>query len=241
MVSRVLSLASILASVITFCSASPAEDSAGECYDHEFPIYNASGFVNISPFSQSSSSRASWKLNTAIKEAPKPDEKVSIMKQKFWLEGDASTSGNVSLSPIHGCFIILEASPNTTFQGHGYDNSTTQNGCSRIFTPQCQNAIINTISSNVSSYDEKTLDNHWQICPKLAHLLWEPPAECKAKYNLDSISLSMSPLITSTYTTDPHRRNRQSRLLPTLRQRLQRHRQLQHLQRQRNTQQLPAD
>ena len=178
----------------TIIFASLTEHPINECYDHEFSTYNASATVNFPPLSQNitKSSLVTWKLSTAVKEVIKYQDKNSVVKQKWWLEGDSKLSADPSLSPIDGCIIYLEATPKSTFLGKGADNKTTQNGCSLVLTPECQNAMLNLVISNITSYSNKNLDDHWTICPTIAHLLEQPPQECKADYHFKSVVLRKS-------------------------------------------------
>lgn len=153
-----------------------AQTTNSSCFDDGFVAVNATGSVQIpglQPYNQGEpTTNDTWKISTAVKEILVPALNTSFIRQKFWL--DTSPTVDISAADINytGCAFLLQG----TSQSKRPIENSENNTCQGIFDPACYNAIVDAVTSNVSTYAYGNASD--DVCGNLL-LDLNPPSECK--------------------------------------------------------------
>lgn len=166
-----------VASVLLF----PILILAQQCFDKDYAAVNASDSIRMQ---QISGALTRWNISTAVAETTK-DHQVTL-QQKYWITANASSNSSAANLPFTGCMFILQPNLSSKTPAAGIDNSTTDNGCAKALSSECQQSMIDTIANDLK---QQVSSNGAWACTMLGQMLVAPPKECNttSKYNVISL------------------------------------------------------
>ena len=154
---------------------------AQQCFDKDYAAVNASDSMRMQPIS---GALTRWNISTAVAETTRDHQ--ATLQQKYWLSANASSNSSAANLPFTGCMFILQPDLSFKTPAAGLDNSTTENGCAKALSSECQQGMMDLIANDLK---QQVSSNGAWACTMLGKMLAEPPKTCNStrKYNVISL------------------------------------------------------
>ena len=186
-----VNLASIVTSLTLYIMATiPAVASillfpililAQQCFDKDYAAVNASDSIRMQPIP---GALTRWNISTAVAETTTGHQ--ATLQQKYWIAANASSNITAANLPCTGCMFILQPELSSKALAARVDNSTTDNGCAKALSSECQQGMIDTIANNLM--EQVSSSGAW-ACTMLGQMLAVPPKQCNCTKQYNVISL----------------------------------------------------